>query len=82
MNMQDDELEKIKNKPESEIDFSDIPEFDEKYIQNLRLITPEDRRIFIKLDEDIFDWLKKNFQPNEYNNLINDALRYYKKLQT
>ena len=82
MNMQDDELEKIKNKPESEIDFSDIPEFDEKYVKNIRMITPEDRRIFIKLDEDILDWLKKNFQPNEYNNLINDALRSYKKLQT
>ena len=82
MNMQDDELKRIKNKPESEIDFSDIPEFDEKYVKNIRMITPEDRRIFIKLDEDILDWLKKNFQPNEYNNLINDALRSYKKLQT
>ena len=61
---------------DSEIDFSDIPEMDEAFWANAKLVKhPKKIAISIRLDEDVLQWFRENTDP--YQREINRVLRTY-----
>jgi uncharacterized protein (DUF4415 family) len=69
-------LEALSNRPDSEIDFSDIPELTEEQMKNAvrgRFYRPIKRQITARVDADVLDWLKQ--QGKGYQSRINAILR-------
>jgi len=59
-----------------EIDYSDIPELDEGFFRQARVVVPPGKKqITIRLDEDVLSWLKG--QGRGYQSRINAILRAY-----
>ena len=69
-------LAKLAARPDSEIDFSDIPELTESFFKNAirnpfyRSVTEEQT---VRLDADVFAWLRK--QGEDYQTRVNKVLR-------
>ena len=73
------DLEQLRNKPDSDIDYSDIPETDAQFWENAFVYVPHKKvDLTIKIDDDIAQWL--NICGIEYNNVINNILRTYYQL--
>ena len=61
---------------DSEIDYSDIPETDEDFWKNAKLVVPVQKaKISIRLDKDILEWFKA--EGKGYQTKINAVLRSY-----
>lgn len=70
------ELRALGNRPDSEIDFSDIPELTEEQWKNAergRFYRPIKRQITARVDADVLEWLKA--QGKGYQSRINAILR-------
>ena len=69
--------------PDEDIDFSDIPELDEEFFKNAKLVKrqPNTEAISIRLDTNTLEWFrataKKHPEIRGYQTLINDVLRTY-----
>nr|WP_024750334.1 BrnA antitoxin family protein [Crocosphaera subtropica] len=58
------------------IDTSDIPELDDTFWENAKVVKPMPKTaVSIPLDDDIIEWFKK--QGKSYPTLINSVLRSY-----
>jgi uncharacterized protein (DUF4415 family) len=69
-------LEEIQNIPDEEIDTSDIPELDDRFWENAKMVVPVSKKaVSIRLDSDILDWFKG--QGKGYQSTINNVLRTY-----
>ncbi|MCA6504697.1 MAG: BrnA antitoxin family protein [Pseudanabaena sp.] len=69
-------LEELQNIPDDEIDTSDIPELDNHFWENAKMVTPITKQaVSIRLDSDILDWFKS--QGKGYQSTINNVLRTY-----
>ena len=67
------ELQKIKD---SDIDYSDVPELDENFWKNAKLVVPTKKRsVSIRLDEDLLAWFKE--QGHGYQTKISAILKSY-----
>lgn len=66
---------KLAKMKDEDIDFSDIPELDEKFIKNVVIRLPKKRPITIRLDDDVIEWYKS--QGRGYQTRINQLLRRY-----
>ncbi|GBF82668.1 BrnA antitoxin family protein [Aphanothece sacrum] len=76
MTISDERLKEIENIPDSAIDTSDIPELDEHFWANAKMVKPTAKKaISIRIDEDILDWFKN--QGKNYQTMINTVLRSY-----
>ncbi len=76
MNISRKRLEDIQNIPDSAIDTSDIPELDDGFWENAKMVKPNTKKaISIRLDTDVLDWFKS--QGKGYQSLINNVLRSY-----
>ena len=64
-------LQRIKDKPDSEIDFSDIPQLTDEQLAQFRRAP----KVFVaaRLDRDVYDWLKQFGEG--YSTRINSILR-------
>ncbi|MCK5867384.1 MAG: BrnA antitoxin family protein [Mycoplasmataceae bacterium] len=61
---------------DKDIDYSEIPEFDEEFLRTVEMkITPEKKSIAIRLDADVLEWMKS--QGKGYQSRINAVLRSY-----
>jgi uncharacterized protein (DUF4415 family) len=74
------ELEALSKRPDSEIDFSDIPEltdaFFENAVQGLSYRRMHKQQTTLRLDMDILDWFKRHAKDGKgYQTDINKALR-------
>lgn len=71
------ELRALANKPDSEIDFSDIPELTEeqlaKFVRRNQLYKPVKQATTVRLDADVLLWLKS--QGKGYQTRMNSILR-------
>ena len=70
------ELQALRVKPESEIDFSDAPELTDEQWKNAergRFYRPIKRQITARVDADVLEWLKA--QGKGYQSRINAILR-------
>ncbi|MEZ4748334.1 MAG: BrnA antitoxin family protein [Calditrichia bacterium] len=68
--------ERLKSMNEDDIDFSDIPELDEKNWDLVEIVYPtEKKRISLYIDADILDFFKE--QGKGYQTRMNAVLRSY-----
>jgi uncharacterized protein (DUF4415 family) len=65
-------LKEIEAISDSEIDTSEIPELDEEFWQNAKIVMPKN---YLRVDLDILEWFK--MQGKDYQALINAVLRDY-----
>jgi len=73
-------LKELAALPDSDIDFSDIPELDDKFWKNARLVMPSKKKqITVRLDEDVLDWFKE--QGKGYQTRMNAVLRAFVEAQ-
>lgn len=75
-------LKAVANMPDSEIDFSDIPELTDEFFENAQQGTMYRRmhkqQTTLRLDMDILDWFKRHAKDGKgYQTDINKALRAY-----
>ena len=69
-------LAELKAMKKEDIDYSDIPELDERFWENAEVRLPETKTgVYIRLDGDVLDWLKS--QGKGYQTRINAILRAY-----
>ena len=72
-----DELRKLAERPDSEIDLSEMPELTEKFWKNAvrnPFYKPVKKQVTVRIDADILAWLRQ--QGNEgYQSRLNAALR-------
>lgn len=70
-------LKDLSMKSDEDIDFSDIPELDEEWFKNARLVYPSERKqqITVRLDADLVEWFKA--QGRGYQTRMNAVLRAY-----
>lgn len=74
---------KLVNMSDEDIDYSDIPELDEEFFKNAKLIKrkPATEAISIRVDTDTLEWFRNTAKDNPeirgYQTLINDVLRTY-----
>ena len=76
MSISQKRLEEILNIPDEAIDTSDIPELDDRFWENAKMVTPIAKKaVSIRLDSDVLDWFKG--QGKGYQSIINNVLRTY-----
>jgi len=69
-------LQEIDNIKDEDIDYSDIPELDDNFWNNVKLVQPTKKKaISIRLDQDIIDFFKS--EGRGYQSKINNVLRTY-----
>ena len=70
------DIDTIKNIPDEEIDFSDIPPLTEQFWQNAvrgQFYRPKKSQVSVRIDNDILAWLKKDGKG--YQTRLNQILR-------
>lgn len=77
-----DRLNALADRPDSEIDFSDIPELDDEFfknaVQGMMYRKLHKQQTTLRLDADILDWFKRHAKNGKgYQTDINKALRAY-----
>ena len=72
----EEQIVNLKQKDDSEIDYSDIPEIKDfsKAIRG-KFYRPIKKHVTIRLDADILEWFKRN--NDQYQTAINNVLREY-----
>ncbi len=61
---------------DEDIDYSDIPELDDNFFKNARVVVPpRKKQLTMRLDADVLDWMKA--QGKGYQTRINAVLRSY-----
>ena len=69
-------LEELSTRPDSEIDFSDIPELEESFWKNAihnPFYRPVKQQLTVRLDADVVAWLRQ--QGKGYQTRLNQVLR-------
>jgi len=66
---------RVKEMTDEEIDTSDIPPLGESFFAKAKLRMPKRVSVTMQVDADLLDWFKS--QGEEYESLINSALRSY-----
>jgi len=67
---------KLMEKDDSEIDYSDIPSTDQKFWEDAEILYPRKKvTIHLKVDEDIAKWLKE--MGDRSDSAVNSLLRSY-----
>ncbi len=70
------DLNRIDAMSDKDIDYSDIPELDDTFFENARVVVPPGKKqLTIRLDEDVLEWLKN--QGPGYQTRINAIVRAY-----
>ena len=70
------DLARIDAQSDQDIDYSDIPELDEQFFKDARVVVPPGKKqLTLRLDADVLDWLKA--QGKGYQSRINAVLRAY-----
>ncbi len=70
---------KLLEMSDEDIDLSDIPELDEEFFKNAKLVErkPRTEAISIRIDTEVLQWFKSHAKDRGYQTLINDVLRTY-----
>jgi uncharacterized protein (DUF4415 family) len=75
------ELKALANRPDSEIDYSDIPPLTDDFFKNAKqgmMYRLHKQQTTLRLDADILDWFKRHAKNGKgYQTDINKALRAY-----
>jgi uncharacterized protein (DUF4415 family) len=67
---------KMRAEAEQEIDYSDIPELDETFFRNAKLVEPSQKeQITMRIDADVLEWFKA--RGKGYQTRMNAVLKAY-----
>jgi len=66
---------RIDSMKDNEIDYSDIPEIDEKFFADAVLLRPFKKQLTLRIDADVYDYFKHHGKG--YTTLMNAILRKY-----
>jgi len=70
------DLKRIDAMKDEDIDYSDIPEFDQAFLDSVEAkVSPGKKAIALRLDADVLEWMKA--QGKGYQSRINAVLRAY-----
>lgn len=70
------QIRTLKAKREKDIDYSDIPALDARFLRQVELFQPTSReRISLRLDHEVIEWFKK--QGSGYQAHINAVLKAF-----
>lgn len=70
------DLKRIDAMLDEDIDYSDIPELDDDFFKNAKVvISPRKKPVALRLDADVLEWMKA--QGKGYQSRINAILRAY-----
>jgi len=76
MNISQQRLKEIAEIPDEKIDTSDIPELDDAFWKDARLVIPESKKmIHLCIEKDVFEWFSQF--GDEYQIRMNAVLRDY-----
>jgi uncharacterized protein (DUF4415 family) len=64
---------------DDEINTEDIPELNESFFKNAKLVVPQKQPVTLRLDADVLEWFKA--QGQGYQTRINNLLRRYMESQ-
>lgn len=71
---------KIRAEAEQDIDYSDIPELDEAFFRNAKLVEPSPKeQITMRIDADVLEWFKA--RGKGYQTRMNAVLKAYVRSQ-
>jgi uncharacterized protein (DUF4415 family) len=74
----DAEIDRLRRKPDSDIDYSDIPETDAAFWAKASVSMPAPKAmISIRVDSDVLEWYRRH--ARRYQTLMNAVLRKYKE---
>jgi len=75
------DLKKIDAMSDEDIDYSDIPEFDEAFLDSVEMkFSPGKKQIALRVDTDVLEWMKA--QGKGYQSRMNAVLRAYYEANT
>ncbi len=66
---------RLKQMKDKDIDTSDIPELDDEFFDNAKLVVPAKQPVTLRVDSDVLNWFKS--QGQGYQTRINQLLRRY-----
>jgi len=73
-------IEELAALPNSEIDYSEIPELDDSFWESAKIIMPENKqRLTVRFDADMVRWFKS--QGSGYQTKMNAVLRSFYESQ-
>lgn len=73
-----EQLQRLRSKPDDEIDFGDIPELGDDFWQNAQIVVSSNKKsITLRVDEDVLQWFRS--KGKGYQTLMNAVLRSYAK---
>ena len=73
--------DKVDSVADSEIDYGDIPELDNQFWKEAKLVMPETKKkVTIRLDNEVIDWFKSHGKG--YQTKINAVLKSYIQAQS
>jgi len=76
MNISKKRLKELEAIPDSEIDTSDIPELDEEFWKNAKLVMPEPKKsVSLRIDREVINWFKKTGRG--YQSRMTSVLKAY-----
>jgi uncharacterized protein (DUF4415 family) len=70
---------KVDGMVDEDIDFSDIPELDDNFFKNAKIVLPKPKvSITLRVEADVLEWYKAT--GGKYQTLINAVLKEYAKV--
>ena len=70
------DLKRIDAMSDDDIDYSDIPEFDDAFLESVEMkFSPGKKQIALRVDTDVLEWMKS--QGKGYQSRMNAILRAY-----
>ncbi len=76
MSLQEKTIDELKNMPDSEIDYSDIPATDREFWKTAKVVLPRPKKaISLRIDREVLEWFKA--QGKGYQSRINAVLKTY-----
>jgi uncharacterized protein (DUF4415 family) len=76
ISISEERLKELSERPDSAIDYSDIPELDEDFWKTAKVHQPANKeRLTVRFDADLVQWFKQ--QGKGYQTRMNSVLRSY-----
>lgn len=81
MSISPQRLKALETQSNEDIDYSDIPELDDRFFTTAKLVQPTSKsQVTMRIDTDVLDWFR--MQGKGYQTRINAVLKAYMRSQS
>lgn len=81
MSISPQRLKALETQSNEDIDYSDIPELDDRFFATAKLVQPTSKsQVTMRIDTDVLDWFR--MQGKGYQTRINAVLKAYMRSQS